>query len=58
MTKYEVYIDNKKIKEYDHKLQAQTYLAINGYLVSGKGYIWTNPIAQIKEVECPSSDMK
>lgn len=58
MIKYEVYIDNKKIKEYDHKLQAQTYLAINGYLVSGKGYIWTNPIAQIKEVECLSSDTK
>lgn len=58
MTKYEVYIDNKKVKEYDHKLQAQTYLAINGYLVSGKGYIWTNPVAQIKEVECPNSSMK
>lgn len=58
MTKYEVYIDNKKIKEYDHKLQAQTYLAINGYLVSGKGYIWTNPVAQIKEVECPNLSMK
>ena len=48
--KYEVYINGEKKKEYDHKIQAQTWLAMNGYLVSGKGYIWTNPDAEIKEV--------
>ena len=58
MVKYEVYINNEKVKEYEHKIQAQTYLAINGYLVSGRGYVWTNPAAQIKEVECQKYDTK
>lgn len=58
MKKYEVYIKGEKVKEYDHEIQAQTYLALNGYLVSGKGYIWTNPVAQIKEVECQTLNMK
>lgn len=58
MKKYEVYIKGEKVKEYDHEIQAQTYLAINGYLVSGKGYIWTNPDAEIKEVKCQNKDTK
>lgn len=58
MKKYEVYIKGEKVKEYDHEIQAQTYLALNDYLVSGKGYIWTNSVAEIKEVECPNLDTK
>ena len=58
MKKYEVYINGEKVKEYDYKIQAQIYLALNGYLQSGKGCIWTKPIVQIKEVECQNSDTK
>lgn len=47
---YEVYIQNQKVKEYPHKLQAIIYLILKGYCYHSKyGYFLDNRTKIIKK---------
>ena len=54
---YEVYVNNRKVKEYPFKLQAITYCFMNGYIACGSGdfgihkrYYFMNPKVKIRKV--------
>lgn len=48
--KYQVLVDGKVVKEYEHRLQAVDWCFINGYAYEGEGHKWFLG-AEIREVE-------
>ena len=48
---YEVYICGRKVKEYQHKLQAVTFLILKGFCYRSRHGCWISPEAEIKEVK-------
>jgi hypothetical protein len=47
---YQVIINNKVIKEYQHRIQAVVWCFMHGYGYAGKGHRWISG-AEIREVE-------
>ena len=46
---YLVKVNDKTVKEYKFKIQAITYCFLNGYVSSGRGYYFLNPLVKIVE---------
>lgn len=49
MTTYEVFINERCVKKYNHSIQAVIYLMIKGYLFRGRGKYWLANNVKIKE---------